>query len=132
MSPMTDASSTGSHLSQLADLTARAMMLEPDAIERRRLTNLVVAHAEAFLSAVPSAPAFIPSEHVADALGAYGIPDTPRAPAEVLEVVDRLVERPGAATTSPRYAGYIPSGGGFTAALAHFLPPLSHPYSRQA
>jgi aromatic-L-amino-acid/L-tryptophan decarboxylase len=116
-------------LPHLTDLRKLAAPLEPDNDARRRLTELAVAHVEAFLAQAPSAPTMVPGDHVADALAAYGVPDTPRDPAEVLDVVARLVETPGVATTSPRYLGYIPSGGLFHAALADFVAAATNRYA---
>jgi aromatic-L-amino-acid/L-tryptophan decarboxylase len=129
---MTGPGGTSEALPRLADLRDLAAPLEPSADQRRRLTDLAVEHVETFLAAAPCAPTLLPSHGVADALAAYGFPDTPRDPAEVLDVVGRLVETPGVATTSPRYLGYIPSGGLFHAALADFLAAASNRYAGQA
>ncbi len=117
---------------RLADLMQLTASLEPDADERRRLAGLAVEHVEAFLTVSENAPTLRTSSGIADALAAFGIPDAAREPAEVFEVLGRLVDTPGVATTSPRYFGYIPSGGLYTAALGDFLAAASNRYAGQA
>src|SRR5919202_2451539 len=129
MGAMTGPGGTEGDLLRLADLRHLAAPLEPDADGRRRLTELAVAHVEAFLAEASSAPTLLPGHGIADALAAYGVPETPRQAAEVLDIVGRLVESPGVATTSPRYFGYIPSGGLYSAAIADFLAAASNRYS---
>jgi glutamate/tyrosine decarboxylase-like PLP-dependent enzyme len=130
--PMTRLGGFGDVTARLAELTQVAAPLEPDAGERRRLMNLAVAHVEEFLDEIPHAPTVVPMQGVAEHLAAYGFPDAPRDPKEVLDVVARLVDKPGIATTSPRYLGYIPSGGLFSASVADFLAAASNRYSGQA
>ena len=129
---MTKAVWMGEHARSIAELASLTRRLEPDATERRRLTELAVAHTEAFLALAPAAPTFVPATDVAATLETYGIPRSPRDAAEVLDVVGRLIEQPGVATTSPRYVGYIPSGGLFTAAIADFVAAVSNRYAGQA
>jgi aromatic-L-amino-acid decarboxylase len=114
---------------QLDELRRLAAPLDPPSPQRRRLTDLVVEHVETFLDRAPTAPAWLPDPGAAGALAAYGVPAAPRDPAEVLHVLSRVVEAPGVATTSPRYLGYIPSGGLPTAALADLLAAAANRYA---
>ncbi|HVN13115.1 MAG TPA: aminotransferase class V-fold PLP-dependent enzyme, partial [Kineosporiaceae bacterium] len=119
-------------LPRLADLAAVAAPLEPDAAGRRHLVDLAVAHVEEHLAAAPAALTLQPMDGVAAALAAFGVPEEPRDPADVLDVLRRLVDTPGVATTSPRYLGYIPSGGLFSAAVGDFLAAATNRYAGQA
>ena len=56
-------------------------------------------------------------------------PETGREPEAVLAEFDECVARPGIATASPRFAGYIPGGGLFHAALGDFLAAATNKYS---
>lgn len=47
----------------------------------------------------------------------------------VLDYVERSIERPGIATTSPRFMGYIPGGGLFHSALGDMLAATSNKYA---
>src|SRR4030095_13854889 len=52
-----------------------------------------------------------------------------RDPARVLDYVAECVDRPGFATTSPRFMAYIPGGGLFHSALGDMLAATSNKYS---
>ena len=52
-----------------------------------------------------------------------------RDPARVLDYVAQCVDRPGFATTSPRFMAYIPGGGLFHSAIGDFLAAASNKYS---
>ena len=129
MSAMTPGTDPDDALQRLADLRRSAAPLEPDPGARRELTALVTAHVDRFLDGVDGAPAVAPGDGAGEKLARYGVPDLPRDPADVLGVLGRLVESPGVATTSPRYLGYIPSGGLYHAALADFLAAASNRYA---
>lgn len=106
-----------------------AAALEPNTAERRQLGSQALDHALAFLDQVETAPSLRPA---AEALGEHLDPEfteTGRAAAAVLEYVGACVEKPGIATTSPRFMGYIPGGGLFHSALADMLAAASNKYS---
>ncbi len=52
-----------------------------------------------------------------------------RDPARVLDYVAECIDRPGFATTSPRFMAYIPGGGLFHSALGDMLAAASNKYS---
>src|SRR4051812_7998317 len=119
-------------LARLFDLRSRAAALDPQTEDRLALLHLATEHAERHLEGLRAAPALVPAHGVARSLTEYGIPHLGRDAADVLDVVRRLVETPGAATTSPRYFGYIPAGGLFHAAVGDLLAAVSNRYAGQA
>jgi aromatic-L-amino-acid decarboxylase len=119
-------------LARLFDLRSRAAALDPQTEDRLALLQLATEHAERHLEGLRAGPALVPAHGVARSLTEYGIPQLGRDAADVLDVVRRLVETPGAATTSPRYFGYIPAGGLFHAAIGDLLAAVSNRYAGQA
>ena len=103
--------------------------LEPGSEERRKLGGEALEHALAFLDQVDSAPSLRPSS---EAFGERLEPEFTeggRAAAAILDYVGTCIERPGIATTSPRFMGYIPGGGLFHSALGDMLAAASNKYS---
>jgi glutamate/tyrosine decarboxylase-like PLP-dependent enzyme len=83
----------------------------------------------AYLDAIPDAPANNPwSEVFAQRLDPE-FAEAGRDPDEVLSYVAQCVDRPGFATTSPRFMAYIPGGALFHSALGDFLAAVSNKYS---
>jgi glutamate/tyrosine decarboxylase-like PLP-dependent enzyme len=114
---------------ELEALKAAMRPLEPDSDERRRLADKAVDHAMAYLDAIPDAPANNPwSEVFAQRLDPE-FAEAGRDPDEVLSYVAQCVDRPGFATTSPRFMAYIPGGALFHSALGDFLAAVSNKYS---
>lgn len=103
--------------------------LEPDAGERRRLAEMAVEHALAFLEANPDSPANNPWSDVFAQRLDPEFPEAGRDPADVLSYLGQCVDRPGFTTTSPRFMAYIPGGGLFHSALGDFLAAISNKYS---
>jgi hypothetical protein len=93
----------------LNELRQAMSPLEPDADCRRELGERVLGHALDFLDSVDEAPSYRPSEGVFDRrldpeFAAAAGDD------EILHFIGASVDRPGIATTSPRFMGYIPAG----------------------
>jgi len=115
--------------SRLAALAAAASPLEPDAAARAALAGLTVDQAQAFLTALEDGPSYAAWTEADAAALAAPFPETGRDPAAVLAEFDASVARPGIATASGRFAGYIPGGGLFHAALGDFLAAATNKYS---
>ncbi|WP_165356550.1 pyridoxal-dependent decarboxylase [Sphingosinicella sp. BN140058] len=114
---------------QIAALRARTAPLEPGLEEREALAQRALAHAQAFLEAIPDAPSRQPAADVFLHRLEPEFPDAGRDPAAVLDYLGTCVEAPGFATTSPRFMAYIPGGGVFHAAIGDFLAAVSNKYS---
>jgi aromatic-L-amino-acid/L-tryptophan decarboxylase len=111
--------------------TLRAAMrpLEPDGEARTELGERALRHALDYLAGVPDAPANRPWAEVFAQRLDPEFPETGRDAESVLDYFAACVERPGFATTSPRFMAYVPGGGLFHSALGDFLAAVSNKYS---
>ncbi len=114
---------------RIADLRAAMKCLEPGHEERERLARQVFEHAEAFLGQIPDAPSNRPSSEAFSQRLEPEFAEAGRDAGAVLDYVAACVDRPGIATTSPRFMAYVPGGGLFHSALADFLAAVSNKYS---
>ncbi|HEX8535386.1 MAG TPA: aminotransferase class V-fold PLP-dependent enzyme [Allosphingosinicella sp.] len=114
---------------ELESLRAAMAPLEPDAGERTRLGGLAMDHALAYLDAVPEAASNSPWSDVFARRLEPEFGEEGRDPADILDYVGQCVERPGFATTSPRFMAYIPGGGLFHSALGDMIAAASNKYS---
>jgi aromatic-L-amino-acid/L-tryptophan decarboxylase len=103
--------------------------LEPDSIARRQLGGQALDHALAFLDHVETAPSLRPASEAFTQRLDPEFNEQGRDPGAVLDYVGACIERPGIATTSPRFMGYIPGGGLFHSALGDMLAAASNKYS---
>ena len=102
--------------------------IDLDEARRHELLVAAVDHAERYLAQVPTAPAWSQALPT-DAAARLSVPERGRPIPEVMAVVDEVIARSGVATTSPRYLGYLPSGGLFAAAVGDFLADVSNRYT---
>lgn len=116
-------------LSQLARLQAEAAPLEPDAEARAALTGLALDHAQAFLEGLADGPANRSWEDAFADPFAPEFAEQGRPAPDVLAYLARSVDRPGIATASPRFMGYVPGGGLFHSAIGDFLADASNKYA---
>jgi len=103
--------------------------LEPNSSARRELGGQALNHALSFLDRVEDAPSLRPADeafaqHLDSEFAEQG-----RDAASVLDYIETCIEKPGIATTSPRFMGYIPGGGLFHSALGDMLAAASNKYS---
>lgn len=113
----------------IARLREAASPLEPDADRRRELGGQALDHALAYLDQVEEAPSNRAWSEVFLQTLAPEFAEEGRDPAAVLDYVATCVDRPGFATTSPRFMAYIPGGGLFHSALGDLLAATSNKYS---
>ncbi len=114
---------------EIERLREQTRPLEPDSYQRRELGGQVLDHALNFLDQVEDAPSLRPaSEAFAQQLETE-FTEEGRAPDAVLDYLGTCIEKPGIATTSPRFMGYIPGGGLFHSALGDMLAAASNKYS---
>lgn len=106
-----------------------ARPLEPDADERAELGARAMAHALDYLNQVEDAPSNRPWSEVFAQRLEPEFTDAGRDPAAVLDYVAQCIDRPGFATTSPRFMAYIPGGGLFHSGLGDLLAAVSNRYS---
>jgi aromatic-L-amino-acid/L-tryptophan decarboxylase len=114
---------------EIERLRAAASPLEPDAGARRQLGGQALDHVLDYLDQVETASTNRPwSEVFAQSLEPE-FTERGRDPARVLDYVAECVDRPGFATTSPRFMAYIPGGGLFHAALGDLIAAAANKYS---
>jgi glutamate/tyrosine decarboxylase-like PLP-dependent enzyme len=116
-------------VAQIAKHRDAARPLEPDRGERRALGEASLEHALAYLDQVEAAPSNRPWSEVFSQRLEPEFSDAGRDAAAVLDYVATCIDRPGIATTSPRFMGYIPGGALFHSALADLLAATSNKYS---
>ena len=103
--------------------------LEPDRAARRAIGEAVLGHALDFLDRVEEAPAYVAPAHVFDRRLEPEFTAAGRGLEEILDFLSASLERPGIATSSPRFMGYIPGGGLYFSALGDFLADVSNKYA---
>ena len=103
--------------------------LEPDSEGRRELGQRALDHALDFLDQVEDAPSYRPSSGVFDRRLDPEFTAEGRDIGDVLDFIGASVDRPGIATTSPRFMGYIPGGGLFQSGLGDLLAAVSNKYA---
>jgi glutamate/tyrosine decarboxylase-like PLP-dependent enzyme len=114
---------------EIEQLRAAAQPLEPDRHEREALGQQALAHALTYLDQVGDAPSNRPWSEVFSNRLEPEFTEEGRDPAEVLDYVAACVDRPGFATTSPRFMAYIPGGGLFHSGLGDLIAAASNKYS---
>jgi glutamate/tyrosine decarboxylase-like PLP-dependent enzyme len=114
---------------ELQRLREAAAALEPDAEQRRALGDQALQHSLDYLDQVESALSNRPWSEVFAQTLEPEFTDGGRDPARVLDYVAECVDRPGFATTSPRFMAYIPGGGLFHSALGDMVAATSNKYS---
>lgn len=114
---------------EIGRLREASAPLEPDSDERRRLGGQALEHALGFLDQVEAAPSLRPASEAFDQRLDPEFTEEGRSAAAVLDYVGACIDRPGIATTSPRFMGYIPGGGLFFSALGDMLAAASNKYS---
>ena len=110
-------------------LGLEAQPLDPDTAERVRLRDKVVAYADAFLEGIGRRPAFVVSEGEDSALYDSPISEGPTDPDEILELLDRGVNRSGVNVGSGGHLAYIPGSNLYASALADYLAAVTNRYS---
>ncbi|MCL6729594.1 pyridoxal phosphate-dependent decarboxylase family protein [Sphingomonas hankyongi] len=114
---------------EIARLRADAAPLEPDSSERRLLGAKAMQHALDYWDQVENAPSNRPWSEVFSQQLEPEFAEEGRDPAAVLDYVATCVDRPGFATTSPRFMAYIPGGGIPYSAFGDLLAATSNKYS---
>ena len=114
---------------EIGRLREASAPLEPDSEERRRLGSQALEHALEFLDQVEVAPSLRSASEVFKERLDPEFTEEGRSAQTVLDYIGTCIDRPGIATTSPRFMGYIPGGGLFFSALGDMLAAASNKYS---
>lgn len=116
-------------VARIAGYREAARRLEPDSNERQEFGNLSLNQALAYWDQIEDAPSNRPWSDVFAQRLDPEFTDTGRDPGFVLNYIAECIDRPGIATTSPRFMGYIPGGALFHSAVADLLAAASNKYS---
>ena len=116
-------------VARIAGYREAARRLEPDGNERQEIGNLSLNQALAYWDQIEDAPSNRPWSDVFAQRLDPEFTDTGRDPGFVLNYIAECIDRPGIATTSPRFMGYIPGGALFHSAVADLLAATSNKYS---
>ena len=103
--------------------------LEPDADGREALGRQAMDHVLAYLAQVPAAPSNRPAAEAFARRLSPEFAEQPRDPTDIFDYVAACVDRPGFATTSPRFMAYVPGGGLYHSALGDLMAAASNKYS---
>jgi aromatic-L-amino-acid/L-tryptophan decarboxylase len=114
---------------EIGRLREAAAPLEPNAGERRELGAQALDHALAYWDQVEDAPSNRPWSEVFSQRLDPEFAEEGRDPGAVLDYVATCIDRPGFATTSPRFMAYIPGGGVPYSAFGDLIAATSNKYS---
>jgi glutamate/tyrosine decarboxylase-like PLP-dependent enzyme len=114
---------------EIGRLREAAAPLEPASEERRALGAQALDHALAYWDQVEDAPSNRPWSEVFSERLDPEFAEAGRDPTSVLDYVGTCIDRPGFATTSPRFMAYIPGGGVPYSAFGDMIAAASNKYS---
>ncbi|MCY4233950.1 MAG: aminotransferase class V-fold PLP-dependent enzyme [Bacteroidetes bacterium] len=113
----------------LADLEQKSRSLEPSQKELEELFRKTEAYAKQHLDNVCDTPAYVTSDDRSIGLLSSPITETGISLDEVLQQLYDHVDHEGLNSGSPRYLGYIPSGGIVHSAFGDFLAAIGGRYA---
>jgi glutamate/tyrosine decarboxylase-like PLP-dependent enzyme len=116
-------------LERLRRLERASRPLEPGTGRRRRLRDAVIASSERFLRRVETLKGFEDAAGQGAGLLEHPVGERGMPLDEVIELFEREVVRPGAATATGRHLAYIPGGGIYASALGDYLAAVTNKYS---
>ena len=116
-------------LDRLRRLERASRPLEPGTSRRRRLRDAVIASSERFLRRVDTLKGFEAGAGQGAGLLEHPVGERAMPLDEVIELFEREVVRPGAATATGRHLAYIPGGGIYASALGDYLAAVTNKYS---
>jgi aromatic-L-amino-acid/L-tryptophan decarboxylase len=114
---------------EIGRLRQAAETLEPESDVRGEIGRQALDHALAYWDQVETAPSNRPWSEVFSRTFEPEFAEQGRDPASVLDYVGACIDRPGFATTSPRFMAYIPGGGLPYSAFGDMLAAASNKYS---
>ncbi|HEX6668445.1 MAG TPA: pyridoxal-dependent decarboxylase [Gemmatimonadales bacterium] len=116
-------------LERLRRLERRMRALEPGSGRRRRLRDAVIASSERFLRRIETVKGFDDVAGQGIGLLDHPIGEGGMPLATAIELLEREVVRPGAATATGKHLAYIPGGGIYHSALGDYLAAVTNKYS---
>ena len=116
-------------LDRLKDLEAQSRRLDPGAEDRAALWDASRAYGEAFLQALPEAPAFVLKDRPGAGLGEFPILEAGRPFPSILDTLAEHVDGVGANGASGRHLAFIPPSSLFAGALGDLLAAITNRYA---
>ena len=113
----------------LKELEARSRTLDPGPESRAALWDATRDYGEAFLRAIPEAPAFLLKDRPGAGLADVPIPEAGRAFPDLLAALAEHVDGVGANGASGRHLAFIPPSSLFAGALGDLLAALTNRYA---
>jgi len=113
----------------LADLEKKSQPLEPCPKELDELFSKIEGYARRHLAHVRKSPAFVKSSDRSVGLLSSPIAETGISIDDTLKLLNDYVDHEGLNSGSPRYLGYIPSGGIVHSAFGDFLAAIGGRYA---
>jgi len=113
----------------LSELKQKSRTLEPNQEELEELFTKVEHYARQHLANVCKTPAFVKSQERSIGLLSSPISETGISLDETLQLLHDHVDHEGLNSGSPRYLGYIPSGGLVHSAFGDFLAAIGGRYA---
>jgi len=114
---------------EIEQLEKTARLLEPDAAQRRRLLDQVIAYADEYLEGISDTPVRIMQADNGRPLYESPITEEGIGIDEALAILNENVNTVGINPTSGRFLAYIPAGGLFHAALGDYLAAVTNRYA---
>ena len=122
-------SNSSSERSRILELEEAARPLDPDAAERDRLMSAAHGYAQRLLDELPRRPAYNQDKSAAPEIRKLLPAPGPRPAAQLIELFDRSVTRPGLLPSHAGHLGYIPGGGLYVSSLADYLAAVTNEYA---
>ena len=116
-------------LARLKDLESRSLALDPDEAARASLWEAARGYGEAFLQALPEAPAFVLRDRPGAGLADFPLTEAGRPFPEILAALAEHVDGLGANGASGRHLAFIPPTSLFAGALGDLLAALTNRYA---
>jgi aromatic-L-amino-acid decarboxylase len=116
-------------LERIRRLERASRPLEPGTGRRRRLRDAVIASSERFLRRMDTIKGFEDAAGQGAGLLEHPVGEGGMPLDEVIELLEREVVRPGAATATGRHLAYIPGGGIYHSALGDYFAAVTNKYS---
>lgn len=118
-----------SYLERIKHFEGIARRLEPDSVDRRKMSGPVFRYAERFLDTVNEKPAFVVPPPGMEGGEPVSFSEEPEEVRAILEWIGEKVDRPGLNPASGGHLGYIPGGGIYPASLGDYLAAVTNRYS---
>lgn len=129
MSQPTDTNADAELIERLAVLERKGRALDPGASRRKAVRGPLLASAERFLRQIENLKAFDDSGGKGEGLLASPISENALPVAEVVELLENEVVRPGLNAASGGHLAYVPGGGVYYGALGDYLAAVSNKYA---